>query len=182
MIVWISVCAEKGYVCLANPPGINKDKKQNNNEQSCRCLPTSLTGNIQSKWGVVKIANNLDFIRLLTFSSVLCLIRPAGDNRHPQPSQMNKSCGNAPWQTPGSGEVLALSWVHFCSVFTWSRWPCSHLKFVRVCLHCSCYCFCAKEAKTHRKSLVVGGGAVDKTRVRFPLWHTNVSPSKTLYP
>lgn len=72
-------------------------------------LRTSLSENTQSKPGAVKTANNPDFTRLLTFSSVLCLLRPAGDNRHPQPFQMNKSCGNAPWRTPGSEEVLTLS-------------------------------------------------------------------------
>lgn len=56
------------------------------------------------------------------------LLKSVGDNRHPQASQMNKSCGNTPWQTPGSAKVLALSWVHSCPLFGLYNWP-SHLKF-----------------------------------------------------
>lgn len=56
------------------------------------------------------------------------LLKSAEDNRHPQASQMNKSCGNTPWQTPGSAKVLALSWVCFCPLFGLYNWP-SHLKF-----------------------------------------------------
>ena len=46
---------------------------------------------------------------LLTFLSVQCFLRLAVDNRHLQPSRVNKSCVDAPWQKPGSGKVSALS-------------------------------------------------------------------------
>lgn len=62
---------------------------------------------------------NLDFTRLLTFSSARRLLRPAGDNRQPQPFQMNKSCGNAPRRTPGSKKALA-SIISFLVFFTLS--------------------------------------------------------------
>lgn len=55
MAAGISIHAEKGHLFFSANPPLIKIKKKTSNEQSCRCLLTCLTENIQSETGAVKM-------------------------------------------------------------------------------------------------------------------------------
>lgn len=92
--------------------------------QMNRLLTQTLCGWIQKSCRCSAIANHcclkLGSADATLTSQGFWLARPAGDNKHPQSFQMNKSCGgknnNTPWRTPGSKKCFS-PWLHFCPVF-----------------------------------------------------------------